>query len=266
MCARPTLNHELHGDPARPRVILLHGFMGSVRDWDEVVRILKHAYCCLLVDLPGHGKSLDTADDAYTLTGAAREVAQIMQTAGPAPTAVIGYSMGGRLALYVALHHRHLCSALVLESATAGIPEATARAERRVLDEKRAEELEQGTFEEFLRTWYSQPVFASLASTPRILESVMKRRRLNDPRLLAKALRGLGVAAQPSLWEDLPALAMPALCITGERDEKYGRILRQMASMMPRGEFEIVAGSGHNVHVENPSGFLERIKSFLGKE
>jgi len=266
MCARPTLNHELHGDPARPRVILLHGFMGSVRDWDEVVRILKHDYCCLLVDLPGHGKSLDTADDAYTLAGAAREVAQIMQTAGPAPAAVIGYSMGGRLALYVALHHSHLCSALVLESATAGIPEATARAERRALDEKRAEELEQGIFEEFLRTWYSQPVFASLASTPRILESVMKRRRLNDPRLLAKALRGLGVAAQPSFWENLPALTMPALCITGERDEKYTRILQQMARMMPRGKVEIVAESGHNVHIENPSGFLERIKSFLGKE
>ena len=174
--------------------------------------------------------------------------------------------MGGRLALYVALHHAHPCSALVLESATAGIPEATARAERRALDEKRAEELEQGTFEEFLRTWYSQPVFASLVSTPRILESVMQRRRLNDPRLLAKALRGLGVAAQPSLWEDLPALAMPALCITGERDDKYARILQQMARMMPRGKVEIVAESGHNVHVENPSGFVERIKSFLRKE
>jgi 2-succinyl-6-hydroxy-2,4-cyclohexadiene-1-carboxylate synthase len=264
--ACPMLNHELHGTSGKPRVVLLHGFMGGVRDWDGIVPILKNDYCCLLVDLPGHGNSLDVTDDAYTLPGAAREVAQVMETAGTAPAAVIGYSMGGRLALYLALHHRHLCSRLVLESATAGMREATARAERQALDKKRAKELEQGEFEEFLRTWYSQPLFASLTSTPRILESVMKKRRLNDPRLLAKALRGLGVATQHPLWEDLPALAVPALCITGERDEKYSRILRQMASMMPRGDFEIVAGAGHNVHVENPLGFVERITSFLRKE
>lgn len=263
MPSTPLLHYESHGDPLAPPVIFLHGFMGSTRDWDDVIECLSRTNYCVAVDLPGHGRSLDLADDAYTLPGAVRLVLRVMEHTQIIPGAVAGYSMGGRLALHLAIHHSDTCSKLIVESATAGIRGKDERVIRQHLDEKRAEELEQGRFEDFLQTWYGQPLFAALADDPEKLARVLRRRRFNEPTELARALRGMGVGTQVPLWDRLSGVAIPVLLVTGERDSKYVEILRAMAELLPCAALEVVSGVGHNVHVEDPAAVAKRIKGFF---
>jgi 2-succinyl-6-hydroxy-2,4-cyclohexadiene-1-carboxylate synthase len=238
--------------------------MGSIRDWDDVIEHLSTSRHCLSMDLPGHGKSLRLADDsAYTMPGASQGIVEVMKRVGIGPASIVGYSMGGRLALYLATHYRHMCSRLIVESASAGIVSDSEREERLKLDEEKARELEEGEFEDFLRTWYCQPVFATMAEDPKKLERVLRRRRLNDPRELARSLRGMSVGAQAPLWASLSDLAMPVCLIAGERDGKYVDIVRSMAALMPDVRVEIIEEVGHNVHWENPSAVSECIRNFL---
>jgi len=257
------LTYEWVGDPKNPPVAFLHGFMGCMQDWDKIVNALRHDFSCLVIDLPGHGKSLGLDSEAFTFPGAARRVAQVLESTDATPVSIVGYSMGGRFAMYMAVHYPHLCSAIVVESAMAGITEKKARADRRALDETWARKLEQGEFEEFIRTWYSQPVFASLAGTPALLEEVIKHRRKNDPKGLAKALRGFSVGLQPPLWKNLSSTEIPVLLITGEKDRKYVGIIKKMGAKLPLAHIVLVPGVGHNVHVENPTRFVESVKDFL---
>jgi len=260
----PLLHCEWQGNPSGPPVVFLHGFMGSGSDWAEVIDLLSGVYHCLTIDLPGHGKSLNFTDHgAYTLSAASLGVAAAMNEAGIRSAPMVGYSMGGRVALDLAIHHEHLCSRLVLESASAGIPKEEARAERLASDEKRARELEQGPFEDFLRTWYAQPIFVSLTDDVKGLEEVLRRRRANEPVELAKALRGMSVGAQAPLWAFLPGLNIPVLLVAGKRDGKYADVIRQMALLLPRATVEIIPGVGHNAHVESPSLMARLIKQFL---
>ena len=265
MSSTPPLHYELRGTSSDPPVVFLHGFMGSSRDWDEVVEELSGTCYCMAIDLPGHGRSLDFTDrNTYTLTGAARGIVQVMKQADLLSATIIGYSMGGRLALYLAIQYGYLCTSLVIESATPGIRGNDERVRRKELDEKLAEELRQGQFEDFLRRWYGQPIFRSLAEVPEKLEEVLKQRIFNEPEELAKALCGMSVGAQAPLWQHLADLAMPVLLLAGEYDRKYVDIVGAMGELLPHAAVEIVPGTGHNVHVENPSGVAARIKRFLG--
>lgn len=173
--------------------------------------------------------------------------------------------MGGRLALHLAIHHGDTCSKLIVESATAGIRGKNERVIRQHLDEKRAEELEQGRFEDFLQTWYGQSVFAALADDSEKLARVLRRRRFNEPTELARALRGMGVGTQVPLWDRLSGVAVPVLLVTGERDSKYVEILRAMAELLPCAALEVVSGVGHNVHVEDPATVAKQIKVFFAQ-
>jgi 2-succinyl-6-hydroxy-2,4-cyclohexadiene-1-carboxylate synthase len=255
-----------HGDHHLPPVVFLHGFMGDATDWTPVVKQLSFHFFCLVIDLPGHGKSRNVSENTYTFPATSHAIIQTLDQAGVTSAPIVGYSMGGRIALYLAVHHPHRCSALIVESATAGIRKKTARENRLALDLERARELERGTFEEFLRTWYSQPIFASLADTPDTLRKVIQRRLLNNPKCLAKALRGFSIGSQPSLWDHLSSLQIPVLFIGGTKDRKYVAILHEMAEKISSPSITLIAGAGHNVHIESPRRYVESIKTFLSKE
>jgi len=183
-----------------------------------------------------------------------------------APATVAGYSMGGRLALSVALRHSRVCARLIVESATAGIRDEGDRNRRKAQDEEWAHELEAGRFEDFLRTWYRQPVFDTLAENPDKLERMVQHRLGNKPADLARAMRTMGVGVQPSLWEKLSDLAMPVLLVAGGKDGKYVDIVNSMAAVLPHGQVAIVPDVGHNVHWETPQGVANHIKDFVCKE
>jgi 2-succinyl-6-hydroxy-2,4-cyclohexadiene-1-carboxylate synthase len=258
------LHHMVSGNARGPEILFLHGFMGSVADWREVTAAVDGSYRCLAVDLPGHGASLDLPyPEAYTVAGAARALLDLLDELNVERPVVVGYSMGGRLALYLALRHPERCSGLFLESASPGIEDAAERDARREADEEKAMRLESDDFRAFLADWYRQPLFASLPRHEGLMERIVDARRRNDPRELARSLRGMGAGSQPSLWADLGRLEAPALAVAGALDEKYVGISRRMAALNPRLRAVLVADAGHNVHLEAPEAYLALLQDFL---
>lgn len=247
--------------------VLLHGFTGSSASWgDGLLDALSAAGLPpALVDAPGHGaRAGETDPAAFTLD---RVEALVDGAAGPGPVPLVGYSMGGRLALACAVRRPHRVSALVLESASPGLARPEERAARRASDEALARRLEEEGMEPFVDVWESLPLFASReALPPEVRERQRALRLANDPRSLAASLRGLGTGALPSFWEALPGLALPVLLLVGERDRKFVGIARRMAERLPDSELVRVQDAGHTVHLERPEAWVEAVVEFLRRE
>ena len=256
-------SYTLWGDPQRPAILFLHGFMGSSEDWWDVVAALDERFYCVAPDLPGHGASLGLPPEYYTLGGTTRALLVLLDELDVERAALAGYSMGGRLALYLALRHPDRCAGLFLESTSPGIDDAAERRMRREADDWRASALESGSFEDFLAAWYKQPLFASLSRHKGLVEEIIEVRRRNDPGELARSLRGMGAGSQPSLWGDLAGLRAPALAVAGELDEKYAGLASRMAALNPMMRTAIVPGAGHNVRLEAPEAHLALLQDFL---
>ncbi len=180
------LNHEVSGDHRSPAVLFLHGFMGSSADWREIMTVIGDQTFRIAVDLPGHGASLGLPPDTYTIEGATRAVIRTMDGLEVTRPVVAGYSMGGRLALYLALRYQERCTGLFLESASPGLESAGERAARRAADESKAERLESQDFETFLQNWYGQSLFAPLARDEDLCSIGPSRR--SDATILASLL------------------------------------------------------------------------------
>jgi 2-succinyl-6-hydroxy-2,4-cyclohexadiene-1-carboxylate synthase len=256
-------SYTASGDPHNPAILFLHGFMGSGANWADLILALDERFYCVAPDLPGHGSSLGLPPEAYTLEGAARTLLDLLDSLGAGRPMIAGYSMGGRLALYLALRHPEGCSALFLESTSPGIEDAVEREARRRSDEEKAARLESGDLASFLREWYRQPLFESLALRQVLLRETIEARMRNDPGELAKSLRGMGTGSQPSLWGELAELEAPALAVAGELDKKYAAISTRMASITPRIRAAIVPGAGHNVRLETPETYCALLTHFL---
>jgi len=256
------LHYQTDGAPHQPPLCFVHGFMGSSADWRPIIGGMDEQAFCLSVDLPGHGNSLDCPSYVYSMEGATQALADVLDAAGIHRCTLVGYSMGGRVALYFALFHPERVRRLVLESASPGLPTEAERAERRVLDDQRAQRIEED-LGAFLDDWYRQPLFASLARHD-LVEEMVRTRRANDPSGLAQALRGLSPGAQPSLWNRLPDLTVPTLVLTGAHDDKYRAITERTAESIPEARRAVVPGAGHNVHAERPQAFLAHLGRFLG--
>ena len=257
------MSYTVSGDPHHPAILFLHGFIGSGADWADAISALDERFYCVAPDLPGHGASLGLPPEAYTMEGATRALLALLDGLGAGRPAIAGYSMGGRLALYLALRYQERCSALFLESASPGIEDATQREARRRSDEEKAARLEAGDLAGFLHDWYRQPLFASLARHEGLVQETIEARMRNDPGELAKSLRGMGTGSQPSLWGELAELGAPALAVAGELDEKYAGISTRMASLNQRIQAATVPGVGHNVRLEAPEAYLVSLERFL---
>jgi 2-succinyl-6-hydroxy-2,4-cyclohexadiene-1-carboxylate synthase len=260
------LSYEVSGDHRSQAVLFLHGFMGSSADWRGLMSVIGPRAFCIAVDLPGHGASLGLPPKTYTIEGATRAVIDVLDRLEVERTSMAGYSMGGRLALYLALRYPGRCSGLFLESASPGLEGAEERLARRAADEERAKRLESGDFELFLKDWYHQPLFASLARHENLLARTIDARRHNDPGELAVSLREMGTGSQPSLWGELERLAVPALAVAGGLDAKYATISSRMASISPRIEPVSIPGVGHNVRAEAPTEYAALLRQFLDRQ
>jgi 2-succinyl-6-hydroxy-2,4-cyclohexadiene-1-carboxylate synthase len=260
-----SLNYELSGDRESLAVLFFHGFMGSSADWQDVAAAIGDRAFCIAPDLPGHGASLGLPPDTYTIEGATRAVINTLDGLEVKHPSVAGYSMGGRLALYMALRYPERCAGLFLESASPGLESKEERASRRAADEEKAKRLESGDFDGFLRDWYRQPLFAPLARDEGLLRQTIEARRRNDPVELARSLRAMGTGSQPSLWRDLEGLAAPALAVAGGLDEKYATISSRMRSISPRIEPVVIPGVGHNVRAEAPAEYATLLRRFLDR-
>ena len=248
------------GPAQAPLIVCLHGFLGDGSDWRPLAERLCSRYQVALVDLPGHGASTALPTESYSWAGAVHEIGALARPA----RGLIGYSMGGRLALTVALTAGlENLKALVIVSASPGLEESAARMQRLREDEARARDLELRGLPAFLETWYDQPLFASLCSQPTLRRALIDRRSGGRAEELAKALRGLSVGHQRPLWNELPGLPSPALFVAGEEDAAYGAMARRAADLSPLGRSLMVPACGHMPHLEQPAQCLDAVAEFV---
>jgi 2-succinyl-6-hydroxy-2,4-cyclohexadiene-1-carboxylate synthase len=227
-------------------VVLLHGFGGTRHAWRGVAALLPSArYRPLAMDLPGHGEQAD-APRPITFAGCVEHVL----ARAPRHFALCGYSMGGRVALHVALAAPERVRQLALVATTAGIENEAERAQRRRSDHALAADLERVPYEEFIERWRTQPLFAGDPHEVGALAREDQRR--NRPDALAAVLRGIGSGEMRPLWDRLGELRMPVTILVGERDAKFQALGRRMAGLLPRACLTIVAG-GHGLPLENPA-------------
>lgn len=248
-----------------PIILFLHGFLGDCDDFARVISLLSDDFCCLTVDLPGHGKTIVTGgDEYYTMENTALGLIQFLNILNIDKCFLLGYSMGGRLALYLTINFPDRFTKVVLESASPGLKTQEEQLLRIARDRQLAEELETKDFRAFLNNWYEQPIFNSLKKYSDF-DSILEHRLENKPLELAKSLRNLSVGIQPSLWEKIKDNQIPLLLLVGEYDNKFKLINQEMANISQISQLKIIRNSGHNIHWENVRAFIEEVSKFYGK-
>lgn len=244
---------HVHRSGRGPRLVLVHGFTQTSRSWGPIVDDLGTDHELVLVDAPGHGGSGAVVAD---LGAAARLVGEAGGRA-----CYVGYSMGGRIALHLALETPDLVDRLVLVSATAGIDDPAERARRREADEALAARIEQIGVERFIDEWLAQPLFAGVDAG-----TLARAERLaNTAEGLASSLRHAGTGTQEPLWERLGSLEMPVLVMAGDHDAKFTALARRTAAAIgANATLSVVPAAGHSVHLEAPEAFIAVLRSWLG--
>jgi 2-succinyl-6-hydroxy-2,4-cyclohexadiene-1-carboxylate synthase len=257
---------RLSGNFSRPKILFLHGFLGSGEDFKPIIEQLSPEFCSLVVDLPGHGKT-EICDPAsgYEMVAIAEGLIQLIRELNYAPCTLVGYSMGGRLALYLACRFPQYFSGVLLESASPGLATVSERIERQQKDEALAIQLEMGDWRNFIRRWYDQPLFSTLKHHPHFETLIQRRYNNNRPAELARSLRGMGAGSQPSLWEVLPHLELSLTLIVGALDSKFMGINQAMLGCYPSAQFVTIPNCGHMVHFEAPVAFIEALRGNLLK-
>ena len=264
-------NYRFHyffsGNSDKPLILFLHGFMGNIHEFDEVVSLLNDDFNCLNIDLPGHGKThVLGEDDCYTMANTADALIDLLDEFKVKQCFLIGYSMGGRLALYLTIHFPNFFHKVILESASPGLSTEKEKLERVKRDgqiaKKLARSIEKDDFRRFLDNWYNQPIFGNIKNHPRF-EQMIENRLQNNPLELVKSLRLMGTGVQPSLWKDLKYNQNPLLLLVGENDKKFIDINRKITEVNELCDLKIIHNAAHNIHLENTAVFVENIRYFF---
>jgi 2-succinyl-6-hydroxy-2,4-cyclohexadiene-1-carboxylate synthase len=225
-------------------IVLLHGFTQTGRSWGPAIAALRERYRALAPDIRGHGASATLRPVDFP------SVQADVLALGPERFALAGYSMGGRIALSLALAAPERVARLTLLGASPGIAEEAERHARRAADEALADRIETDGIEAFASQWSSLPLFAG--QPPAVAAAAHAMRLAQSPPGLAAALRGLGTGAMDPLWSGLPRLSIPVALIAGERDAKFRAIAERMAAALPDAQVHVVPDAGHAVQLEAP--------------
>ncbi|MDZ8185288.1 MAG: 2-succinyl-6-hydroxy-2,4-cyclohexadiene-1-carboxylate synthase [Nostoc sp. ChiSLP02] len=260
-------NYSLIGKPDKPLILFLHGFMGNIDEFDEAIKLLSDEFSYLTLDLPGHGKTqVLGGDEYYTMPKTADAIISLLDKLKIDKSFLVGYSMGGRLALYLALHFPERFLKVILESASPGLATETERLERIKRDTQIGRKLTRITtktdFADFLSNWYKQAIFGDIKNHPEY-DKMLENRLQNNPQELDKSLRFMGTGCQPNLWSKLADNKIPILLLAGEYDEKFVYVNTEMAQICKFAQLKIIANAGHNIHFENTLVFMQVLKDFL---
>ncbi len=265
---------EVDGHADGAPLLLLHGFTGSTRAWDDVRQRLllpprerAAPLRLILIDVIGHGRS-EAPEDAtrYGMEPAARDLATLLDQLRLPAVHLLGYSMGGRLALAFAVQHPARLHSLILESASPGIEDAAQRAVRAHSDDALADSIERDGLDAFVAAWERQPLLQLAPHVPAEVRETQHALRLqSSPRGLANSLRGMGTGRQPSFWADLPRLRVPALLLSGELDTRYSEVAERMARLLPRAERHVLRAAGHTAHVDQPAEFASLVADHVAR-
>ena len=257
-CANIALEVEVTGT-GEP-VLIIHGFTGSGSAMAPLTELLGGTR--IAPDLIGHGRSESPISlDPYSLKNISLQLSSLMKQLDASPASIIGYSLGGRIALTFALSHPEMVKSLALIGTSPGISNGQERERRLKHDHELAASISEAGIGKFIDTWVAMPMWESLRQslTPEQWHDSITQRTANHPLGLANSLRASGTGAMPPLHDILQDLGAPTLLIVGEQDSKFLQIAKEMAPRIPRARIEIIANSGHATHLEQPHATAEAI-------
>ncbi len=255
-------HYYAEGNPKSTPYLFLHGFMGDGSVWLPIMKELSADIYAVAPDLPGHGKT-QVDQEKYSCDILVHALVKFAAERFAKPPVVVGYSMGARIALYMVQTHPDEVSGLILESPSPGIEDEKERHNRLELDKKRADDMRRVGLPDFLKEWYTQPIYSSLADKPEMVARLIEKKSRGDAEMLARTIVCLSPGAQPSLWHHLGHWQKPTLIIAGEKEQKYRDIARRMAAVMPTATLSIIPNAGHIVHLENYPEFMAALKFFV---
>ncbi len=218
----------------------------------------------MIFDLPGHGRNEENISQKG-FNDLVREVSQFIQNVGGAESIVVGYSLGGRLALAVGIHYPQLIAKLILVSATPGIASESERAARKNHDQRLAQEIVSGGMRDFLESWYSLSVFSTLEHKLDLRHALINKKATLEPHRASASLSAFGPSAQESYWTRLGQVQAEVLLLCGKEDRKFVDIAEKMKREMgKRARVLEIPDSSHIVHLEQADVVGEKIAAFLG--
>ena len=251
------------GRPNKPPIVFLHGFLGAGSDWGEIAAPLAEDYFCVCPDLPGHGANITRDFDAQlSIPQLALELRALCAALSLSAPIVVGYSLGGRVALAAAVQHPEIMQALMLESTSAGLDTEAERQARAATDDARAAVLLADGIAAFMRTWYAAPLFESLQMRPQLLAKLQAARMCNDARWMSKVVSELSPGRAASVWAELPSVRLRTLLLAGALDVRYTESAQRMCAAMPNAICNVVADAGHNVHLEQPTAYIQALRDY----
>lgn len=254
------------GDPAKPPVVLLHGFAQSTESWDPIAPLLAERRYVVAFDFVGHGRS-DKPDDptVYEMGAVIEALSAFLHDRFATKVALVGYSMGGRIALSYACKEPSRLSALIVESAGLGAKNGQQHVAMQHRDADLIERLLTSDIESFTTYWESLPLFETQRKLPEEIRDRVRQGRLsNDPRALAYTVRGTGQHSMVDLTEHIKHLPMPILYIAGILDRKYLKIAENL--QYEKNVTCVLLNTGHNTHLEDSATFAKQVDGFLDKQ
>ncbi|KAL6961689.1 hypothetical protein U1Q18_002488 [Sarracenia purpurea var. burkii] len=265
-------------------VMFLHGFLGTGEDWIPIMKAMSGSVRCIAVDLPAHGGSkkqnhgtMETArEPSLSIDAVANILHKLIGNITTGKVTLVGYSMGARIALYMALRCTTKVEGAVIVSGSPGLRNVSARKLRRAKDDSKACSLLAHGLELFLDAWYAGELWNSLRDHPHFKKIVASRLQLDDIQTLARVLSDSSIGRQLPLWEELRHYKVPILLVVGEKDDKFKRIAQEMFQEFNHNgktkdnsldicEIVEVPNCGHAVHLENPLPLIRTIRRFLKK-
>ncbi|MBO1005884.1 2-succinyl-6-hydroxy-2,4-cyclohexadiene-1-carboxylate synthase [Pseudogracilibacillus auburnensis] len=243
-------------------IVLLHGFTGSSKTWENVVPNLAKEYQVITIDLPGHGRT--TGSSPKTMEAFCRDLKQMLIFLQIETCHLLGYSLGGRTALSFAMYYPETVKTLILESASPGLKTEEERKARIEKDAKLAEQIMVNGVASFVHYWENIPLFQSQKRLPQDVRDKIRMERMKQTEEgLANSLLYMGTGKQPSWWKQLQQVIVPVLLIAGAKDQKFVQITKEMDSQIKDAQLSIIKDTGHAVHVEQVEKFAKIVREFL---
>ena len=249
-----------HGERSNPAVVFLHGFLGNREDWQQIAEALSETWYCITVDLPGHGDQQQNHKDWPSDDSLERMFSEITKACSK-PFHLVGYSLGGRLAMKLAHEKPSQVISLCLESANPGLESIEKRKERVLSDQTWANRFTCAPLETVLNDWYQQPIFGPKSTAQR--RSLTKKHQNQSAIPLGRALTKFGLGLQTPYWRFLSQWRKPVCYISGEYDTKFTDIGRQLKNINPHLQHAIINKAAHNCHADQPHQFIGVISDHL---
>lgn len=274
--------HETGIETNNNVLVFLHGFLGTSGDWISIMKPFSSTTRCISIDLPGHGGSKvhshgnnkANQDSSISTEVISNLLSKLIHKMSNTRVVIIGYSMGARIALQMALRYNDQIKGAVIISGSPGIKDDERRRSRRAQDDAKARFLTEHGLQFFLETWYTGVLWKSLRDHPNFRKIISSRMQHDDVHSLARSLSDLSTGRQPSLWEELKHCKKPLLFVVGEKDKKFKKIAQEMCheiSLNPNNnsketqQLVEVPDCGHAVHLENPLPLISAISQFWRK-